>query len=103
MLLKLRAETRKAEIGFVSQKAAEAQQTRRAAAETRKAELHTVTLDIKKQRLEREKYNSMMAAMKAGASAQPVGGRPPEGEGRIVRDSKKIGRELPPNWPELAA
>ena len=103
MLLKLRAEARKAEIGFVSQKAAEAQATARAAAEARKTEVHTINMEIKNQRLEREKYNSMMAAMKAGASAQPVGGRPPEGEGRIVRDSKMPGKELPPNWQELAA
>jgi hypothetical protein len=81
-LLKLRAETRKAEIGFVSQKAAEAQETRRAAAETRKTELHTVTMEIKKQRLEREKYNSMMAAMKEG---------------------DKMAKNVPPNWQELAA
>jgi hypothetical protein len=81
-LLKLRAETRKAEIGFVSQKAAEAQETRRAAAETRKTALHTVAMEIKKQRLEREKYNPMMAAMKAG---------------------EKMSTELPPNWQELAA
>jgi len=76
-LLKLRADTRKAEIGFVSQKAAEAEETRRAAAETRKAEVHTVTMEIKKQRLEREKYNSMMAAMKTG---------------------EKISKDLPPDW-----
>ena len=82
MLLKLRAETRKAEIGFVSQKAAEAQETRRTAAETRKTEAHTITMEIKKQRLEREKYNSMMAAMKAG---------------------DKVSKELPQNWHEIAA
>ena len=95
MLLKLRAEARKAEIGFVSQKAAEAQETRRAAAETRKTELHIITMDIKKQQLEREKYNAILAAMKAGeklASAQPVPG--------VVRDSNM---QLPPNWEKLAA
>jgi hypothetical protein len=81
-LLKLRAEMRKAEIGFVSQKHAEAQETRRAAAENRKAEVHAVTMEIKTQRLEREKYNLMMAATKAG---------------------DKIVKELPPKWQELAA
>ena len=66
MLLKVRAETRKAEIGSVSQKQAEAQETRRTATENRKAEVHAVTMEIKKQRLEREKYKSMMARTKAG-------------------------------------
>jgi len=47
LLLKLRAETCKAAIGFVSQKQNEAQ-------ETRKTELHAVTLEIKNKRLERE-------------------------------------------------
>ena len=81
-LLKRQKERRVTEIGFVSQRAAEAQETRCAAAETRKLEVHTMTMEIKKQRLEREKYNSMMAAMKAG---------------------EKVSKELPPNWQEALA
>jgi hypothetical protein len=75
-------QSRKAEIGFVSQKAAEAEETRRAATENRKTEHHTLTIEIKKQRLEREKYKSMMAAVKAG---------------------DKVSKELPPNWQQLLA
>ena len=39
-MLKLRAQSRKAEIGFVSQKRQEAEETRRQATEKRKEELH---------------------------------------------------------------
>jgi hypothetical protein len=82
MLLKLRAEKRKAEFGFVSRQRAEVQESRRAATENRRTELHAVTMEIKKQRLEREKYNAMLAAIKA---------------------DDQISKELPPNWQELAA
>ena len=81
-LQKLRAEKRKAEIGFVSQKAIEAEETRRAAAETRKAEDHKITMEIKQQRCEREKSLSTMAAIKA---------------------ADKMHESLPPNRQELAA
>jgi hypothetical protein len=53
-LLKLRAETRKAEIGFESQKRAQAQETRREAAETRKQEHHKATMSILENKRERE-------------------------------------------------
>ena len=81
-LQKLRAEKRKAEIGFVSQKAAEAEETRRAAAETRKAEEHKITMEIKRQRCDREKSLTTMAAIKA---------------------ADKMHESLPPNRQELAA
>jgi hypothetical protein len=88
-LLKLRAEKRKEQIGFESQKAAEAkqaarevQETRRAAAETRKAEDHKITMDIKTKRLEREKSLAMIAGMKAG---------------------DQLSKIMPPNWQELLA
>ena len=84
MLLKLRAETRKAEIGFVSQKAAETQETRRAATETRKAELHTVTMEIKKKRLEREKSDATTARIRAGKALADI--LPPD---------------LEPNWENI--
>ena len=70
LLLKVRAETRKAENGFVSQKQNEAH-------ETRKAELHTVTMEIKKKRLEREKSYATIAGIKAG---------------------KELADLLPPDW-----
>jgi hypothetical protein len=61
-LLKLRAEKRKAEIGFESQKAREAQaatsqaqEIRRESEENRKVERHTIDIDIRKTRLDREK------------------------------------------------
>ena len=72
-LRKFQAEMKKSDIGFVSQKREEAQENRRAAAETRKTELHGVTMQIKKQRLEREKYITMLAAMKAGAEMSSPG------------------------------
>jgi IMP dehydrogenase/GMP reductase len=53
-LLKLRAERRKAEIGFESQKRAQAQETRREATETRKQEHHKATMSILETRRERE-------------------------------------------------
>jgi hypothetical protein len=59
MLSKLRAESRKAEIGSVSQKQDEAQ-------ETRKAEVHFINIEIKKKRLEREKSYATIAGIKAG-------------------------------------
>jgi hypothetical protein len=81
-LLKLRAEKRKEQIGFESQKRAEAVETRRVAAETRKMEQHQITMDIKKQRLEREKPNAIIAALKAGDQMNKI---------------------LPPNREELLA
>ena len=88
-LLRLRAEKRKEQIGFESQKAAEAkkaaveaQENRRAAAETRKAEDHKVTMDTKTKRLEREKSLAMIAGIKAG---------------------DQLSKTLPPNWQELLA
>jgi hypothetical protein len=53
-LLKLRAERRKAEIGFVSQKQAEAQETRRENNENRKQELHKIKVATAEIRLDRE-------------------------------------------------
>ena len=81
-LQKLRAEKRKAEIGFVSQKAAEAQETRRAAVETRKAEEHKITMEIKKQRSQREQSLAIMAAS-----------RPPT---KCTSLSRLTGRNSPP-------
>ena len=77
LLLKLRAETRKAEIGFVSQKRHETLESNRAAAETRKTELHVVTMEIKQKRLEREKSYATIAGIKAG---------------------KELADLLPPDW-----
>jgi hypothetical protein len=57
-LRKAQQEREKAKIGSVSQKRAEAEETRRQAAETRKAEDHKITMDIKKTRLEREQARS---------------------------------------------
>jgi len=79
LLLKLRAETRKAEIGFVSQKQNETQ-------ETRKAELHAVTLEIKNKRLEREKSYAATARIKAGKELAGV--LPPD---------------LEPDWEKILA
>ena len=88
-LLKLRAEKRKEQIGFESQKAAEAkqaavraQETRREAAENRKTEAHQITMDIKKKRLDREKSLAIIAGLKAG---------------------DQMSKTLPPNWEELLA
>jgi hypothetical protein len=88
-LLKLRAEKRKEQIGFESQKAVavkqaarEAQETRRVAAETRKAEDHKLTMDIKAKRFEREKSLAILAGLKAG---------------------DQMSKTLPPNWEELLA
>ena len=88
-LLKLRAEKRKEQIGFESQKASEvkqaaveAQETRRVAAETRKVEAHKITMDIKTKRLEREKSLAIIAGLKAG---------------------DQMSKTLPPNWEELLA
>ena len=72
LLLKLRAETRKAEIGSVSQKQSEAQ-------EARKAEVHTITMEIKKKRLEREKSSATIAGIKAGKELADL--LPPDRQG----------------------
>jgi hypothetical protein len=84
-LLKLRAEKRKEQIGFESQKHTQAAETRREAAETRrvaaenrKIEEHKITLDIKNQRLDREKSNALLAGLKAGEQMSKV--LPPEWE-----------------------
>jgi hypothetical protein len=53
-LLKLRAEKRKQEIGFESQKHREADQTRRAAAENRKQELHRYGVLLDEAKLEHQ-------------------------------------------------
>jgi hypothetical protein len=86
-LLKLRAEKRKEQIGFESQKAAEvqqaaraAQETRRAAAEIRATEDHKLTMEIKAKRLEREKSLAILAGIKAG---------------------DQLSKTFPPNWQEL--
>ena len=79
LLLKLRAETRKAAIGFVSQKQNEAQ-------ETRKTELHAVALEIKNKRLEREKSYATTARIKA--AKELAGVLPPN---------------LEPNWEAILA
>jgi hypothetical protein len=79
MLLTLRAETRKAEIGSVSQKQNEAQ-------ETRKMEVHAVTIEIKKKRLEREKSYATIAGIKAGKELAHL--LPPDYE---------------PDWEKIAA
>ncbi len=75
-LLKLRAERRKAEIGFVSQKCAEAQEVRREAAETRKLEQHKRTIAIAETRLERELI--LTGKQKKTVQAPPSSEIPPE-------------------------
>ena len=79
MLLKLRAEARKAEIGSVSQKQTEVQ-------ETRKAEVHAVTMEIKQKRLQREKSYATIAGLKAGKEIADL--LPPDYE---------------PDWEKIAA
>jgi hypothetical protein len=77
-LLKLRAERRKAEIGFESQKRAQAQETRREAAEIRKVERHHVDLDIRKTKLERELIhtaNAKIANPDCGTASAPTEAR----------------------------
>jgi hypothetical protein len=70
-LLKLRAEKRKAEIGFELQERAEAQETRRESGEKRKVERHSVDIDIRKARLEREqaKLNGPLSPQKQKIAA----------------------------------
>jgi ribosomal protein L3 len=82
-LLKLRAEKRKAAIGFESQKRVEAQEQRRENAETRKAETHNFKAETHKlktaileTRLEREKTNTFVKA--AAAAKELEGVFPPE-------------------------
>jgi len=76
-LLKLRAERRKAEIGFESQKRAEAQETRRENDETRKQKLHDLKLAAAETKLERERAltanvnSSLRAATAPCESPQP--------------------------------
>ncbi len=53
-MLKLRAQTRKAEIGFVSQKRKEVEEARRQAAEKRKQEMHEVNLLFSQAKLDTE-------------------------------------------------
>ena len=72
MLLKLRAEARKAAIGSVPQKQHEAH-------EARKAEVHTITMEIKKKRLEREKSSATIAGIKAGKELADL--LPPDRQG----------------------
>jgi hypothetical protein len=81
-LRKVQAERKKAEIGSVSQKRIEAEEMRKQAAETRKAEDHKITMDVKAKRLEREKSLALVAGLKAG---------------------EQMSKTLPPNWEELLA
>jgi hypothetical protein len=81
-LRKLQEARMKAEIGSVSQQAEAEEKTRREAAETRKTEAHNMTMDIKKQRFEREKNLAIIASLKAG---------------------DQMAKTLPPNWQELLA
>jgi hypothetical protein len=76
-LLKLRAEKRKAEIGFVSQKAREAKEAssqaheiRREADEIRKQEHHSVKMAIAKKRLEREEADAITRAVIAATKTE---------------------------------
>ncbi|MBV8895495.1 MAG: hypothetical protein JO051_03210 [Acidobacteriaceae bacterium] len=68
-LLKLRAERRKAEIGFESQKRAQAQETRRESNETRKQDLHKVKLASAETKFERELLKT--TTIKAAHCATP--------------------------------
>jgi hypothetical protein len=68
-LLKLRAEKRKAEIGFESQKRAQAQETRRESEATRKQDLHKIKLATAETKLEGELIKT--EAIKAAHVAPP--------------------------------
>jgi hypothetical protein len=113
-LLKLRAERRKEQIGFESQKAREAQaaksqaqEIRRESDEIRKLERHKVDMDIRRTRLDREKSNAIIRAIAAAkepagcavlgsqngicqASAQPLPGQSEESEGALGPQLEKI-------------
>ena len=66
-LLKLRAEKRKAEIGFERERRAEAQEVRRESEERRKDERHKISVKTLETKLEREVIKS--AVIKAAVSA----------------------------------
>ncbi len=65
-LLKLRAERRKAEIGFESQKQKEAAEARRDAAENRKQSVHKLDLMLAECKLDRELFNNWKSKNEAG-------------------------------------
>jgi low affinity Fe/Cu permease len=67
-LLKLRAEKRKQEIGFESQKQSEADQTRREAAENRKQELHRWAVLLAEAKLDHQILQSAMLRMEQAAA-----------------------------------
>jgi hypothetical protein len=75
-LLKLRAEKRKQQIGFESQKYMQADQTRREAAENRKQELHRYHVLLAEAKFEHQNFqNSTLphsATAASGAEARPV-------------------------------
>jgi hypothetical protein len=71
-LLTLRGEKRKEQIGFESQKRAEAAEQRKQAGETRKQEHHKVTMAIAETRLEREKSNAIIRAIAAANKMEDV-------------------------------
>jgi hypothetical protein len=81
-LLKLRAERRKAQIGFESQKQAEAKTASLEAGEKRKTERHEIDIEIRKARLEREKSHAVVSALAA---------------------ADKMEGCLPPGWEKIAA
>ncbi len=58
-LLKLRAETRKAEIGFESQKRREAEEARKQASENRKQELHQYGVWLAEAKAEHQEFLTM--------------------------------------------
>ena len=68
-LLKLRAEKRKAEIGFESQKQREAAETRRAGAETRKQELHKWAVSLAEAKVDRQQTLNANAKLPKSTSA----------------------------------
>ena len=71
-LLKRRKERLKAEIGFESQKRAEAQERRRDAVENRRLERHKYAVATNQARLERELLNTAHAKAAAKAAAKPA-------------------------------
>ncbi len=68
-LLKLRAERRKAEIGFESQKQKQAEQARRDSIEKRKQDLHKMDMMLAECKLDRELFNNWKSKNEAGLDA----------------------------------
>ena len=75
-LIRRKKERRLAEIGFASQKRAEAQEQRRENAEQRKAECHHYKIENEKQRLERQKGANFLQAAKVSGELERI--LPPE-------------------------